>query len=88
MNSEAYKNELKILLINGSAILGAYMLKRVTEKILETTTEIKDNKKLQGNEEFSWIEAIGWAAFTGAMASTLKLLLSRGAKGQFDKLIR
>ena len=88
MNSQAYKNELKMLLINGSAILGAYVLKRVTEKILESTTEIKDKKKPQGNEEFSWIEAMGWAAFAGSMASTLKLLISRGARVQFDKFIQ
>jgi hypothetical protein len=28
----------------------------------------------------SWIEAIGWAAFTGALAGILKLIVKRGTK--------
>lgn len=87
MVKELYKDELKVLLINGSAILGAYVLKRATEKMLESAfNKTAPKKSSDKDEEFSWIEAVGWAAFTGAMASTLKLFIKRGAKIQLDKL--
>lgn len=87
MDKETYKKELKILLINGSAIAGAYLLKRTTEKILESVFNKKAPKKPEEDDEISWIDALGWAAFTGAMAGTLKLVIKRNTKKQLDKFI-
>ncbi len=85
MKKDKIKEELKILLINGSAIAGAYALKRITEKVVERGMQ----KRVPANPEdntISWTEALGWAAFTGAMAGTIKLLIKRGAKLELDKV--
>ena len=82
MNNQVYKNELKALLINGSALLGAYILKRATEKVLELTSENRGSKTMQ-EKEFNWVEAIGWAAFTGALASTLQLFINVKFKNKY-----
>jgi hypothetical protein len=87
MDKAVIRHELKIALTNGSAILGAYILKRTTEMILESVFQKEPPKKPDEQEEIGWIEALGWAAFTGAMAGALKLIVRRGAKTQLDKLM-
>jgi len=87
MDSEKYRDELKVLLINGSALLGAYLLKRGTELILEKTFEKEPPNKREEQEDIGWIEAIGWAAFTGAMVGALELVIRRGTKTQLDKIM-
>ena len=87
MESEKYKHELKVFLTNGSAILSAYIIKRVTEVILESVFNkpVPDNP--EEDEETGWIEAIGWAAFTGALAGALKLIIKRGTKISLEKIM-
>jgi hypothetical protein len=87
MEKETIQHELKILVTNGSAILSAYLLKRITEKILESFFNQAVPDKPDEDEEIGWIEAIGWAAFTGAMAGALKLIIKRGTKMQLDKIM-
>ncbi len=87
MKKEQYRHEAKVFITNGSAILSAYILKRLTEKVLEYAFHKKAPKKPDEEEETSWIDAIGWAAFTGAMAGMLKLVIKRGTKHQLDRVI-
>lgn len=87
MKNDQYKHEFKVFVTNGSAILSAYVLKRVTERILESVFHKMAPKKPDEQEEIGWIEAIGWAAFTGAMAGILKLVIKRSTKIQLDKVI-
>lgn len=87
MENEKYKEELKIFVTNGSAILSAYILKRFTELILESVFHKMTPKKPDEQQEISWIEAIGWAAFTGALAGILKLVIKRGTRIQLDKMM-
>jgi len=84
MEKEAYKEELKIFVQNGTALLGAYILKRVTEKVLESVFEKVGPDR--SPEELGWIEAIGWAAFTGAMAGALKLILKKSTNLPLEKI--
>ncbi|MFO7977367.1 MAG: DUF4235 domain-containing protein [Bacteroidales bacterium] len=87
MKKETYRQELKILVTNGTAIISAYILKRATEQILESVFHKMAPKKPDQEEQTGWIEALGWAAFTGAMAGALKLLIKRGTKPQLDKVM-
>ncbi len=87
MEKDKYKKELQIFITNGSAILSAYLLKRVTELILESVFHKMAPKKPDENEEIGWIEAIGWAAFTGALAGALKLIVKRGTKISLNKVM-
>ena len=86
MEKEKYKQEFKVLVMKGSAILSAYILKRLTEKILESAFHKKPPKNPEEDEEIGWIEALGWAAFTGALAGALKLVIKRGTKIQLDRI--
>lgn len=85
MEKDKYREEFKTFVTNGSAILSAYLLKRVTELLLESVFHKMAPKKPDEQDEISWIEAIGWAAFTGALAGILKLVIKRGTKIQLDK---
>jgi hypothetical protein len=80
MENEKYKQELEVFLTNGGALLSAYILKRVTELILGAVFHKTALKNPEEDESMSWIEAIGWAAFTGALAGILKLIIKRGTK--------
>lgn len=86
MAKDNYKDELKVFVTNGSALLSAYLLKRFTELILESVFHKEAPKKPDEQDEIGWIEAIGWAAFTGAMAGIIKLVIKRGTKLQLDKI--
>lgn len=84
MEKEQYMEELKIFVRNGGALLGAYLLKRATEKILQSVfTKVGPEK---ADEDMGWIEAIGWAAFTGAMAGALKLIVKKGTNLPLEKV--
>lgn len=87
MDSKVYRDEFKVLLINASALLGAYALKRVTEVVLEKVFEKEPPPRPEEQQNTGWIEAIGWAAFTGAMAGTLELVIRRSTKTQLDKVM-
>ncbi len=87
MKKETVNQELKVLVTNGSAIVSAYLFKWAIEKMLETLFKKEPPKKPDKQENIGWIEAIGWAAFTGALAGALKLVISRGTKIQLDKAI-
>ncbi len=73
--------------MNGSAILSAYLIKRLTEIILESVfhKQVPDNP--EENEDIGWIEALGWAAFTGALAGAIKLVIKRGTKVSLEKIM-
>jgi hypothetical protein len=84
MEKEEFREELKIFIQNGTALLGAYILKRVTEKVLESVIEkVGPNRS---HEDLGWIEAVGWAAFTGAMAGALKLIVKKGTNLPLEKI--
>lgn len=87
MENEKYKSELKVLIMNGGAILSAYLIKRLTEVILESVfhKQVPDNP--EENEDIGWIEALGWAAFTGALAGAIKLVIKRGTKVSLEKIM-
>ena len=87
MDKRVMRQELKVALVNGSAMLGAYVLKRTTEKILESVFQKEPPKEPDEEEHIGWIEALGWAAFTGAMAGALKLVIKRGTHKTLDKII-
>ena len=87
MDKEVVRNEVKIAITNGSAIIGAYLFKRLTEKVLETVFDKELPESPESNRDMDWIEAIGWAAFTGALAGTLKLVIKKGTMEQLDKVI-
>jgi len=78
------KRELKIFVANGSAVLGAFLLKRAMEKLLEIVFDKEPPKKPDEDESTTWTEALGWAALTGAMAGALKLFIRRA---ELDKIL-
>lgn len=79
---DKYKSELKVFVVNGSAVLGAILLKRGMEKLLESWFDKDPPKKPDEDDDTTWNEALGWAALTGAMAGALKLLIRRGGVQQ------
>ena len=82
---DKYKDEIKLFIIDGSAFLGAYLLKRLAETLLKDSTE--ESPLRQDEEEpVKWLEAIAWAAATGAMASVLKLFIKQGSRHQLDRM--
>jgi len=87
MENNKHKHELKVFMMNGSAIISAYLVKRLTEVILESVfhKQVPDNP--EEDENIGWVEAIGWAAFTGALAGTLHLIVKRGTKMSLEKLM-
>lgn len=87
MENEKYKHELKVFITNGSAILSAYILKRAIELILESAFSKTVPNKPDEDDEIGWIEAIGWAAFTGALVGIIRLVIKRGTKNTLDKIM-
>lgn len=87
MKKEKYSQELKVLITNGTAIVSGYILKRVAERLLESVFHKMVPDKPDRQNQITWIEAVGWAAFTGAMAGVLKLMVKRGTKPQLDKVM-
>lgn len=77
--------ELKVGLTNGSAILGAYILKRTTEKILKSVFHKEPPNKPDEEEGVRWIDALVWAGFTGALSGALKLVIKRGTHMTLEK---
>ncbi len=86
-DSSEVKEELKILAIHGTSLLGSYLLKRVAEKIFEEGFKRKLPVNPWEDEDISWGEAIGWAAFIGATAGVMKLFVKRGAKIGIEKIL-
>jgi hypothetical protein len=79
------KDDLKIIIITGAAFASSYAVKRLTEKVwLKIMHE--EAPKNPAHPSVTWGDAIFWAAFTGAVAGTMKLLVKKGAKIQLDKL--
>lgn len=74
---DKYKHELRLVAANGSAVLGAFLLKRGMEKLLDKVFDKEPPKKPDKYEETTWGEALAWAALTGAMAGALKLVIRR-----------
>lgn len=75
---DKYKWQLKVMAANGTAILGAILLKRGMEKLLKVTSDKEPSKKPDKYESVSWGEALAWASLTGAMTGALKLFIRRG----------
>ena len=75
---DKYKHELKVYVANGSAIIGAVLLKRLMDKLLRTAFDKEPPKKPDEQDNASWSEALGWAALSGAMTGALKLVIKRG----------
>lgn len=81
---DKYKRELKMLAVNGTAALGAILLKKGMEKLFKLGFDEEPPKKPDKYEDTTWGEAIVWASLTGAMTATLKLLIRRG---KVDKIL-
>ncbi len=77
------KRQLKIMAANGTAVLGAILLKRGMEKLLKVTFDKEPPKKPDKYESVTWGEALVWASVTGAMTGMLKLFIRRG---EVDKI--
>ncbi|MGM0620912.1 MAG: DUF4235 domain-containing protein [Bacteroidota bacterium] len=75
---DKYKRQLKVMAANGTAVLGAILLKRGMEKLLKLTLDKKPPKKPDKYESVTWGEALVWASLTGAMTGALKLFIRRG----------
>lgn len=75
---DKYKRQLKIIAANGTAMLGAILLKKGMEKLLKVTFDEGPSQKPEKYEEIIWGEALAWASLTGAMAGMLKLFIRRG----------
>lgn len=87
MDKRVMRQEFKVAVTNGSAILGAYILKRTTEMILESVFHKEPPKEPDEEDDIGWIEALGWAAFTGALAGALKLVIKRGTHTTLEKIM-
>lgn len=81
---DKYKRELKMVAVNGTAALGAILLKKGMEKLFKVGFDEEPPKKPDKYEKTTWGEAIAWAAVTGAMAGTMKLFIRRG---EVDKIL-
>lgn len=79
MEKEELKQDLRLILINGSAMFGAFVLKKATQAIIE-----KGFGKKAPNDphdhSISWGEAIAYAALTGALAGIFKLYIKQGVR--------
>lgn len=75
---DKYKRQLKIMAANGTAVLGAILLKRGMEKLLKLSFDKELPKKPDKYESTTWGEALAWASVTGAMTGMLKLFIRRG----------
>ncbi|MFW6257664.1 MAG: DUF4235 domain-containing protein [Prolixibacteraceae bacterium] len=75
---DKHKHELTVFVVNGSAVLGAIVLKKVMEKLLVIIFDREPPKKPVEDDDTTWSEALGWAALTGAMAGVLKLIIRKG----------
>ncbi len=79
---EKYKRQLKIMAANGTAMVGAILLKRGMEKLLKVTFDKEPPRKPDKYETTTWGEALAWASVTGAMTGMLKLFIRRGEVGR------
>ena len=75
---DKYKQELKVYVASGSAIVGAVLLKKMMDKLLEKVFDKEPPKKPVEDDDTTWGEALGWAALNGALAGALKLVIRRG----------
>lgn len=66
------KKDIKEVLLKGIVIIGAFTLKKVAENLIEK----KLNKNVE-KENDSWSSAIQYAALSGAMLGTSKLLIEK-----------
>lgn len=79
---DKYKRELKMLAVNGTAVLGAILVKKGMEKLFKVGFDEEPPKKPDKYESTTWGEALVWASLTGAMTGALKLFIRRGEVGK------
>ncbi|MFW5820731.1 MAG: DUF4235 domain-containing protein [Bacteroidota bacterium] len=86
-NKPEVKEELKVLVVHGATMLGSYLLKRIAEEIIEKGFKRKVPVNPWEDEDISWGEAIGWAAFIGATSGVMKLFIKRGTRIGIEKAL-
>ncbi|NBG65551.1 DUF4235 domain-containing protein [Acidiluteibacter ferrifornacis] len=79
--------DTKKILVNGIAILSAFALKKVAEKLIEKSTEdgIPDEPENPSNNQ-TWPQAIAYAAISGAAIGVFRLIAERTANQQLEKI--
>ena len=86
MDKEELKKDLRLILINGSAMFGAFALKKATQAIIEKGFRKKVPNDPQ-DHSISWGEAIAYAALTGAVAGIVKLYIKHGARKEVKEIV-
>jgi len=77
--------DTKKILVNGIAILSAFALKKVAEKLIEKKTQIPEEPDNSLNNQ-TWPQAIAYAAAAGAVLGVFKLIAERTANQQLEKI--
>tara|TARA_R110002049_G_scaffold238807_1_gene411896 strand:+ start:191 stop:445 length:255 start_codon:yes stop_codon:yes gene_type:complete len=79
--------DTKKIVVNGIAILSAFAVKKVAEKLIEQTTEggIPEEPENPSNNH-TWPQAIAYAAISGAVLGVFKLITERTANQQLEKI--
>jgi hypothetical protein len=79
--------DTKRILVNGIAILSAFALKKVAERLIEKNMEsqIPTEPEKSTNDQ-TWPQAIAYAAAAGAVLGVFKLITERTANSQLEKI--
>ncbi len=77
MNNEKVNDQLKDIIIKGSGMLGAYLLKKTTALVYKKGFG-REVPSRPGKCETTWRDALVYAALTGAAAGMLKLVIRYG----------
>lgn len=83
MKTNELQRESRLFLINGSAMLGGYLLKRTIDLAYEKSFGKKAPKHLD-QRNAGWGRVIAYAAITGALVSVLKLYIKKGVRDEID----
>lgn len=83
MKKTELQREGRLFLINGSAMLGGYLLKRSIDLAYEKCSGSRAPKQL-GQPQVSWGKVLAYTAMTSALASILKLYIKKGVRDELD----
>ncbi len=86
MDKDELKRDVRLILINGSAMFGAFLLKKATQAIIEKGFGKKAPNDPR-DHRISWGEAIAYAALTGAMVGIVKLYIKQGVRKEVKEIV-
>lgn len=78
--------DTKQLIVNGAAIISAFLLKRAAEKLIRSTMDKEIPEEPEKDNDQTWPQAIAYAATAGALIGVFKLLVERTTDQQLEKI--